>query len=224
MNMANILAIDDDEAILRLIRKMLELNKHKVTTLQNIKDITIEEINKYNLILLDVMMPGDDGFKICKKIRPLMDIPIIFMTAKSDETSIIRGLSIGGDDYIVKPFSIHEVNARIEAHLRRESRPKRGSNSVLVDGDILIDLEAKKIMIQGEEVSFTKTQYRICELLALHKGKIFSKEDIYESVYSMESDSQISTIVEHIRVIRKKISEFNLAPINTVWGVGYIWE
>lgn len=224
MNMANILAIDDDEAILRLIRKMLELNKHKVTTLQNIKDITIEEINKYNLILLDVMMPGDDGFKICEKIRPLMDIPIIFMTAKSDETSIIRGLSIGGDDYIVKPFSIHEVNARIEAHLRRESRPKRGSNSVLVDGDILIDLEAKKIMIQGEEVSFTKTQYRICELLALHKGKIFSKEDIYESVYSMESDSQISTIVEHIRVIRKKISEFNLAPINTVWGVGYIWE
>lgn len=221
--MANILAIDDDAAILRLVRKMLELKKHKVTTLQSIKDITIEEINKYNLILLDVMMPGEDGFEICEKIRPLIDIPIIFMTAKSDETSIIKGLALGGDDYIVKPFSIHEANARIEAHLRREFRPKRVAKSVFIDGDILIDLEAKKVVIQGKEVSFTKTQYRICELLALHKGKIFSKEDIYESVYSIESDSQISTIVEHIRAIRKKIAQFNLAPINTVWGVGYIW-
>ncbi|MGG2134563.1 response regulator transcription factor [Bacillus sp. S2(2024)] len=222
--MANILAIDDDDAILRLVRKMLELKKHKVTTLQNIKDITIKEINEYNLILLDVMMPGEDGFKICEKIRPLIDVPIIFMTAKSDESSIIKGLSFGGDDYIVKPFSIHEVNARIEAHLRREFRPKRGTKSVFIDGDILIDLEAKKVIIQGKEVSFTRTQYKICELLALHKGKIFSKEDIYESVYSIESDSQISTIVEHIRVIRKKFFEFNLTPINTVWGVGYIWE
>ncbi len=224
MNMAKILAIDDEVAILRLIKKMLELKKHEVTTLDSIRDMTIEEMNKFNLILLDVMMPGEDGFTICKKIRPLIDIPIIFMTAKSDEMSIIKGLTIGGDDYIVKPFSIHEVNARIEAHLRRESRPKRGSKSVFIDGDILIDLEAKKVMIHGKEVSFTKTQYSICELLALHKGKIFSKEAIYEAVYSMESDSQISTIVEHIRVIRKKIAEFNLAPINTVWGVGYIWQ
>lgn len=222
--MANILAIDDDAAILRLVKKMLELKKHKVTTLQSIKDITIEEINKYNLILLDVMMPGDDGFKICEKIRPLIDIPIIFMTAKSDEFSIIKGLSIGGDDYIVKPFSIHEVNARIESHLRREARPRNGTKNVFIDGNILIDLEAKKIIIEGEEVSFTKTQYKICELLALHKGKTFSKEDIYESVYPIESDSQISTIIEHIRVIRKKIAQFNLSPINTVWGVGYIWE
>ncbi|WP_249039310.1 winged helix-turn-helix domain-containing protein [Lysinibacillus mangiferihumi] len=95
---------------------------------------------------------------------------------------------------------------------------------MFIDGDILIDLEAKKVIIQGDEVSFTRTQYRICELLALHKGKIFSKEDIYESVYSLESDSQISTIIEHIRVIRKKYAQFNLAPINTVWGVGYIWK
>lgn len=222
--MASILAIDDDAAILRLIRKMLEMKNHEVTTLQSIQDITMEEINKYHLILLDVMMPGEDGFEICAKLRPLIDIPIIFMTAKSDEVSIIKGLSIGGDDYIVKPFSIHEVNARIEAHLRREYRPKRGAGSVFIDGDILIDLEAKKVVIQGEEVNFTKTQYSICELLALHKSKIFSKEAIYDAVYSIESDSQISTIVEHISVIRKKIARFNLTPINTVWGVGYIWE
>ncbi|WP_025692420.1 response regulator transcription factor [Paenibacillus zanthoxyli] len=222
--MAKILAIDDDAAILRLARKMLELKKHEVTTVQSVKDITIEEMSKYNLILLDVMMPDEDGFKVCEKIRPLIDIPIIFMTAKSDETSIIQGLSIGGDDYIVKPFSIHQVNARIEAHLRREARPKKEAKSVLINGDILIDLEAKKIIIQGEEVKLTKTQYRICELLALHKGKTFSKEDIYESIYPMESDSQISTVVEHIRVIRKKIARFDLSPINTVWGVGYIWE
>lgn len=222
--MANILAIDDDAAILRLIRKMLEMKNHEVTTLQSIQDITMEDINKYHLILLDVMMPGEDGFEICKRIRPLIDIPIIFMTAKSDEFSIIKGLSIGGDDYIVKPFSIHEVNARIEAHLRREHRPKKEANRVFIDGDILIDFGAKKVTIRGKEVSFTKTQYSICELLALHKGKIFSKELIYESIYSMESDSQISTIVEHISIIRKKLAQHNLAPIHTVWGVGYIWE
>lgn len=222
--MANILAIDDDPAILRLIRKMLKLKNHDVTTLENIKDSTIEAIHTYDLLLLDVMMPGDDGFIICEKIRPILDIPIIFMTAKSDEASIIKGLSIGGDDYIVKPFSIHEVNARIESHLRRETRPKKAASRVFIDGDILIDLAAKKGIIQGEDVRFTKTQYAICEKLALHKGRVFSKEDLYEAVYPLESDSQLSTIVEHIRVIRKKMAQFNTAPIQTVWGVGYLWE
>ncbi|NPC91318.1 response regulator transcription factor [Bacillus sp. WMMC1349] len=222
--MAKILAVDDDAAILRLVKKMLELKKHDVSTLQTIKDMKIEELNKYHLILLDIMMPDEDGFNICQKLRSLIDIPIIFMTAKSDEASIIKGLSIGGDDYIVKPFSIHEVNARIEAYLRREARPKRRTKNVMINGDILIDLEAKKVVIQGDEVSFTKTQYKICELLALHKGKIFSKEQIYEAVYSIESNSQISTIIEHIRVIRKKMAQFNVNPIHTVWGVGYIWE
>jgi DNA-binding response OmpR family regulator len=222
--MANILTIDDDVVILRLVKKALELKKHEVTALESLNDITLEEINKFNLILLDVMMPGEDGFQICEKLRPLIDIPIIFMTAKSDESSIIKGLSIGGDDYILKPFSIHEVNARIEAHLRRERRPKKDIDSTFIDGDILIDLEAKRIMVQGEEVCFTKTQYSICELLAVNKGKTFSKEYIYESIYSIESESQISTIIEHIRVIRKKFAQFNLTPINTVWGIGYIWE
>ncbi|POZ55066.1 Response regulator ArlR [Lysinibacillus sphaericus] len=222
--MANILAIDDDAAILRLIKKMLEMKNHTVTTIQDIKDITFAEINKHHLLLLDVMMPGEDGFDICTKIRPLIHIPIIFMTAKSDESSIIKGLSIGGDDYIIKPFSIHEVNARIEAHLRREARPKREASSAFIDNDIFIDLEAKKVIFQGQEIILTKIQYKICELLALHKGKVFSKEGIYEAVYSMDSDSQISTVVEHIRVIRKKFAQYNLSPINTVWGVGYIWE
>lgn len=222
--MANILAIDDDEAILRLIKKMVEMKNHRVTTIQNIKEITIEEMNQHHLLLLDVMMPGEDGFEICTKIRPLIHIPILFMTAKSDEASIIKGLSIGGDDYIVKPFSIHEVNARIEAHLRREARPRREAKNVLIDSNLLIDLEAKKIIYQGQELNFTNIQYKICELLALHKGKVFSKEEIYESIYTFDSDSQFSTIVEHIRVIRKKFAEFHLSPINTVWGVGYIWE
>ena len=222
--MANILAIDDDAVILRLIKKMLEMKNHRVTTIQNIKEITIEEMNQHHLLLLDVMMPGEDGFVICTKIRPLIHIPIVFMTAKSDEASLIKGLSIGGDDYIVKPFSIHEVNARIEAHLRREARPKKETKTVLIDYNILINLEAKKVIYQGNEIVFTNIQYKICELLALHKGKVFSKEEIYESVYSFDSDSQFSTIVEHIRVIRKKFAQFGLSPINTVWGIGYIWE
>lgn len=222
--MANILAIDDDAAILRLIKKMLEMKNHNVTAVQNIKDITIKDINNHNLLLLDVMMPGESGFEICTKIRPLIDIPIIFMTAKSDESSIIKGLSIGGDDYIIKPFSIHEVNARIEAHLRREARPKREAKYVFIDNNLFIDLEAKKVIFKEHEIVFTKIQYNICELLASNKGKVFSKEDIYESVYSMDSDSQISTIVEHIRSIRKKFAQYNLSPINTIWGVGYIWE
>ncbi|WP_199900148.1 response regulator transcription factor [Caldalkalibacillus mannanilyticus] len=209
---------------LKITKKILEIKNHEVTTLESINDITLEEINKFDLIILDVMMPGEDGFEICERLRPLIHTPIIFMTAKSDENSIIKGLSIGGDDYIPKPFSIHEVNARIEAHLRRESRPKKDQISQFIDGDILFDLEAKRIVIQGKEVSFTKTQYRICELLALNKGKVFSKEYIYDSIYSVDSDSQISTVIEHIRVIRKKFVKYNLTPINTVWGVGYIWE
>ncbi|MDE5415305.1 MULTISPECIES: response regulator transcription factor [Alkalihalobacterium] len=222
--MANILTIDDDAAILRLITKMLKMKNHEVTGLQSLKDLTLEEINNFDLILLDVMMPDEDGFQICKRIRPFINIPIIFMTAKSDENSIIQGLTIGGDDYILKPFSIHEVNARIEAHLRREHRPKKQNTNTFIDGDILLDLAAKKIIIRGEEVGFTKTQYNICELLALNKGKVFSKDYIYDAVYSLESESQISTVIEHIRMIRKKFAQFDLAPIHTVWGVGYIWE
>ncbi|KOS68575.1 transcriptional regulatory protein SpaR [Lysinibacillus contaminans] len=222
--MANILTIDDDVTILRLVKKALELKKHEVTTLESINEITLEGINKFDIILLDVMMPGEDGFQICEKLRPLIDIPIIFMTAKSDENSIVKGLSIGGDDYILKPFSIHEMNARIEAHLRRENRPKKNLNRTFIDGNILIDIEAKRVMVQGKEVSFTKTQYKICELLALNKGKTFSKEHIYDSIYSIESESQISTIIEHIRVIRKKFTDYNVTPINTIWGVGYKWD
>lgn len=224
MIMANILTVDDDIAILRLITKMLKMKHHHVTALQSLNTVTLEEINKFDLILLDIMMPNEDGLEICKRLRPLIDVPIIFMTAKSDENSIINGLSIGADDYILKPFSIHEVNARIDAHLRRENRPKKVKSNTFIDGDILIDINAKKIIVKGNEVIFTKTQYSICEFLALNKGKLFSKEYIFETIYPVESDSQISTVIEHIRMIRKKFSHFNLSPINTVWGVGYIWE
>ncbi|MGO0263762.1 response regulator transcription factor [Priestia aryabhattai] len=222
--MANILTVDDEVAILRLIKKALELKKHQVTTLENLDNMTLEELNEFDLILLDVMMPGEDGFQICKRLRSSIDVPIIFTTAKSDENSIVKGLSIGGDDYIMKPFSIHELNARIEAHLRRETRPKKNKNNNFFDGDILFDLQAKRITVYGKEIHLTKTQYNICELLALNKGKTFSKEYIYEAVYSIDSDSQISTIVEHIRMIRRKFAQFDLTPINTIWGVGYIWE
>ncbi len=221
---AKILVVDDELAILRLIKKALELNNHEVMALPSVSSMNIEEMNAFNLIILDVMMPNENGFEICKRIRHLVDSPIIFMTAKSDENSIVHGLSVGGDDYILKPFSIHELNARVEAHLRREIRPKRNSTKIIIDGDIFIDLEAKKIIARGTNLILTKKQYSICELLLLNKGKVFSKDYIYDKVYSMDSDSQISTVTEHISAIRKKFSKFNLSPINTIWGVGYIWE
>lgn len=221
MEMAYILAIDDEQGILKVIKGALEREGNNVTIVSNPTDISKDQYVKYDLILLDVMMPEIDGFSLCKDIRSLVDCPIIFLTAKTMEQDIVMGLSIGGDDYISKPFSIGELRARVAAHLRREHREKQNAFSI---SDIKFNITAKEAYYNEELVPFTKSEYNICEYLALNHGQVFSKERIYESVFGFDGNSDTTAIVEHIKNIRNKFKKVGINPIETVWGIGYKWK
>lgn len=219
--MANILAVDDEKAVLALIKNILQKDGHVVTAVQNSDEVLQIQLGKYDLILLDVMMPGIDGFSLCRDIRGKVDCPILFLTAKSMENDIVAGLGEGADDYISKPFGAKELRARVNAHLRRESRQRR---DVLCLGDIHFDLSGKKISVSNNPIPFTKGEYEICEFLAENRGQVFSKERIYESVFGIDGESDSSAVVEHIKNIRAKFNQLQVSPIETVWGIGYKWE
>ena len=171
--MAKILAVDDEPAILEMIESILNKDGHLVTKVSNPLKINMEELHRYDLILLDIMMPGIDGFELCKRIRILVDCPILFLTAKTEENSLVNGLSLGADDYISKPFGVMELRARINAHLRREHR----EHSVrMVLGRVCIQISQKKLLVDDKELPLTKAEYEICEFLAKNRGQVFSKE------------------------------------------------
>lgn len=219
--MIRILAIDDDEQILRLIRNALAKEGYDVTILADPLELARLRPEEYQLILLDVMMPGVDGFTLCEEIRDSVDCPILFLTAKTNEADIMKGLGIGGDDYITKPFGIGELRARVAAHLRREHREKR--HVISIDG-VRFYLKEKKVEYQDTELIFTKSEYAICEYLAMNHGQVFSKDRIYEHVFGYEKESDNSVITEHIKNIRAKCQKAGLEPIETVWGIGYRWK
>lgn len=219
--MANILVVDDDKAILDMIEVILSKDGHLVTKADNPLDIHMEHLALYDLILLDIMMPGIDGFALCARIRSLVDCPILFLTAKTGESSLVNGLSVGADDYICKPFGVMELRARIAAHLRREHR----EHSVrMVVGRVCFYLSLKQLRLDDKELSLTKAEYDICEFLARNRGQVFSKEQILEQVFGFDSESSDSTITTHIKNIRTKLSGYHYMPIKTVWGIGYKWE
>ena len=218
--MAHILVIDDEMAMLQLIKRILEKNNHIVTLCQDSKSTFNMDYRKFDLILLDVMMPNIDGFEVCNEIRSYVDCPIIFLTAKTQEIDIIKGLGLGGDDYITKPFGANELCARVNAHLRRDSREKK--YSVLISGVTFL-LNAKEAKINSTKLPLTKSEYEICEYLALHKGQVFSREQLYVAVFGFDGESDNSVIATHIKNIRSKMLDENLSPIETVWGVGYKW-
>ena len=158
---------------------------------------------------------------MCSRIRQLVDCPILFLTAKTEESSLVNGLSLGADDYICKPFGVMELRARVAAHLRREHR----EHSVrMVVGHVCFHLSLKQMMVDDKEIPLTKAEYEICEFLAKNRGQVFSKEQILEQVFGFESESNDSTITTHIKNIRTKLSDFHYMPIKTVWGIGYKWE
>ena len=219
--MAKILVVDDDAAILDLVGNVLNKDGHFVTKVSNPLKINMEKVTNYDLILLDIMMPGIDGFSLCLKIRELVDCPILFLTAKTEESSLVNGLSLGADDYICKPFGVMELRARIAAHLRREHR----EHSVrMVLGRVCFHLSLKQMTVDNKEIPLTKTEYEICEFLARNCGQIFSKEQILEQVFGFDSESNDNTITTHIKNIRLKFSDYNCMPIKTVWGIGYKCE
>jgi len=218
--MAFVLVVDDEPAMLQLVRRILEKDGHVSTLLSDATAVLNMNFSKFDLILLDVMMPGVDGFEICRQIRCRVDCPIIFLTAKTQENEIVQGLGIGADDYITKPFGMAEFRARVQAHLRRDAREKK--NSFLISG-VLFHLNAKEAEAGEVKLLFTKGEYEICEYLALHHGQTFTREQIYEAVFGFDGDGDSSVISSHIKNIRAKLAAYGLSPIETVWGVGYKW-
>ena len=218
--MANILAVDDDEDLCTLLKRALERDGHQVTVLKSGGEIREQHLRWADCIVLDVMMPGEDGFETCRRIRGLADCPIVFLTAKTEEADILTGLGIGGDDYLTKPFRLGELRARIAAHLRREQRiPQNRVRRAGLD----FDLGERAVYRQGNLVRLTKGEYGICEYLALHAGQTFSKEQIYEAVFGWEGTSDESAVTEHVKNIRAKLKKEGVSPIETVWRIGYRW-
>lgn len=219
--MANILAVDDDEDMRALLQAALGRDGHTVKTLACGAAVTPEACRWADCILLDVMMPGEDGFATCARIRALAACPILFLTAKTHEADVLTGLGLGGDDYLSKPFRIAELRARVAAHLRRETRAPA---AYVRRGGVSFDMPGKAAFCADTPVKFTKSEYAICEFLALHAGQTFSKEQIYEAVFGFDGTADDSAVAEHVKNIRAKLKAFGLSPIETVWGVGYKWK
>ena len=222
--MYKILLVDDDNGMISMVKDYLTVKGYDIITATD-GETALNKI-KYDpdIILLDVNMPKMDGFEVCMKIRELVSCPIIFLTAREEEADRIKGLEIGGDDYILKPFSLKELAARIKAHLNREERIKRKSAIQYKDG-LLIDYSSKKVTYGSEEINMTGLEFAIIEFLSLNPGRVYDIDSIYEHVggYDSEAESRVITVL--IGRIRKKIKEYTEHEyIETVWGVGYRWK
>ena len=217
-----ILAIDDDEKILRLIANTLKVNNFDVETRKNIEEINICDFTGFDLILLDVMMPIS-GLEICRSIRSQITTPILFLTAKDFEEDLLKGIQAGADDYITKPFSIKELIARIQMHLRREERSHNASKEEM-DSNITFYRDSQEVYYQSKRISLTKREFDLLYLLAKNENRIFSIEELYNYLYPISSDAQLRSITEYIYQIRQKFKIHQIDPIKTVWGGGYKWK
>ena len=217
-----ILAIDDDEKILRLIANTLKANNFHVETRKNIEEINICDFTGFDLILLDVMMPIS-GLEICRSIRSQITTPILFLTAKDFEEDLLKGIQAGADDYITKPFSIKELIARIQMHLRREERSHNASKEEM-DSNITFYRDSQEVYYQSKRISLTKREFDLLYLLARNENRIFSAEELYDYLYPVSSDVQLRSITEYIYQIRQKFKIHQIDPIKTVWGGGYKWK
>lgn len=225
--METILVVDDEKDLVMIIKNSLEANGYNVLTAYNGFDGIELSRKKPDLIILDIMMPDIDGFNVCNLIRDNIDCPILFLSAKDSEVDKIKGLAIGGDDYITKPFSLKELVSRVKAHLRREKRKaKKEDNSYLNFKKLSIDLKGLNVKVNNEDINLTKREFQIVELLALNPGQVFSKDQIYEKIWGYDGLGDTSTVTEHIKKIRFKISSIDKENkyIETVWGLGYKWE
>ncbi|WP_449538562.1 response regulator transcription factor [Ferdinandcohnia sp. Marseille-Q9671] len=223
--MKQILIVEDETSIAELERDYLEVNGFVVEISNDGKQGLQKALHEsYDLLILDVMLPGIDGFEICREIRKEKEIPILMVTAKVEEIDKIRGLGIGADDYIVKPFSPSELVARVKAHLARYERLKRVVNTDEIEiRGLHIDKESRRVTVNGEERTFTAKEFDLLAFLATHPNKVFSKDHLFERIWGLDSIGDIATITVHIRKIREKIESDPSNPeyIETVWGAGY---
>lgn len=218
-----LLVIDDDKDIRMMLKDYLELMGYLVYLAESGQEALEKVAVHPDLILLDINMPELDGLEVCKRIRNQINVPIVFLTAKIEEQDKINGFMVGGDDYILKPFSLEELSARIMAHLRREERG-RERKTLCSAGEFIINYNDRTVSIREKQIVFTKTEFDIIEFLSSNKGRIFDKESIYEKLWGFDKDGDSAIITEHIRRIRKKFEkESEKEMIETVWGVGYRW-
>jgi DNA-binding response OmpR family regulator len=184
----------------------------------------IERISQSpDIILLDINMPDGDGLSVCKNIRDYISCPILFLTARIEDCDKINGFAAGGDDYIIKPFSIDELGARVAAHIRREQRVNRQSN-VRFFGGLTVDYTGKTVSAKGTAIELAKKEYQIIELLSVNCGQVFDKERIYEKIWGYDAEGDSAVVAEHIRRIRAKLGRYDEEHhIETVWGMGYKW-
>ena len=225
--MSRILIIEDELSIAELERDYLELNDFEVEIETNgAKGLDKALENDYSLILLDLMLPDLDGFEICRQIREKKDIPIIMVTAKKNDIDKIRGLGLGVDDYVTKPFSPSELVARVKAHMDRYNRligSTTQKNDIIEIRGIKIDKTARRVWVNGEEKTFTTKEFDLLTFLAQNPNRVFTKEELFREIWDMESVGDIATVTVHIKKIREKIEYNNAKPqyIETIWGVGY---
>lgn len=222
--MSKILIVDDEPDVVNLLSNYFELCGYDVLSAYDGEQALEKISQKPDIILLDVNMPKLNGFEVCKKIREFVSCPILFLTANVEDIDKINGFSVGGDDYITKPFSLDELGARVSAHLRRDMRLQKKSDLKFSD-DLVIDYSSKSVYFKEKQIPFSKTEFDIIELLSSNVGIIFDKERIYERLWGYDSDGYSMTVVEHIRKIRAKFMEEGCKSyIATVWGCGYKWE
>lgn len=225
--MSRILIIEDEEAIADLEKDYLELSGFEVK-ICNTGDEGLQTAlrEEFDLIVLDLMLPGLDGFEVCKKIREEKNIPIIMVSAKKEDIDKIRGLGMGADDYMTKPFSPSELVARVKAHLARYDRlvgSSNKNNDVIEIRGIRIDKTARRVMVDGEEKAFTGKEFDLLTFLAEHPNHVYTKEELFREIWDMDSIGDIATVTVHIKKIREKIEFDSAKPqyIETIWGVGY---
>lgn len=225
--MSKILIVEDELAIAELERDYLELSGFEVTLETNGERGEALAMNEdYDLIILDIMLPGRDGFEICREIRQEKNTPIIMVSAKKDDIDKIRGLGLGADDYMTKPFSPSELVARVKAHLARYERLIGSGvkeNTIIEIRGIKIDKTARRVYVNGEEKTFTTKEFDLLTFLAENPNHVFSKEELFQKIWDMESIGDIATVTVHIKKIREKIEVNTSKPqyIETIWGVGY---
>lgn len=225
--MARILIIEDETAIAELEKDYLELSDFEVVLESDGSGGAARALDEdFDLIILDLMLPGMNGFDICKLIRETKNTPIIMVSAKSEDIDKIRGLGLGADDYMTKPFSPGELVARVKAHIERYQRLTASgipTNDVIEIRGLKIDKTARCVYVNGEEKAFTTKEFDLLTFLAENPNHVFTKEEIFREIWEMESVGDIATVTVHIKKIREKIEDSSSKPqyIETIWGVGY---
>lgn len=225
--MNKILLVEDEESIAELEKDYLELSDFEVTIANDGRKGLEQALSQdYNMIILDLMLPGVDGFEICRQVREKKDIPILMVSAKKDDIDKIRGLGLGADDYITKPFSPSELVARVKAHLARYERlvgSNQMKNEVVEIRGIRIDKTARRVYVNEEEKVLTTKEFDLLTFLASNPNRVFSKDELFTKIWDMDSVGDIATVTVHIKKIREKIEYDSSKPqyIETIWGVGY---